>query len=435
MFERHMNKKTLKVLFISFFFPPLGGAGCQRPMKFIKYLPQFGWQATVLTSNSVDYHNIDHSLMDEIRSVPFDLVRTGIFELKMVYEWMYKFRLNGLAHSMRNWEFKFDLPDRRIGWLPKAYVAGFKMIQREKPDVIFSTSAPFTSHLIGLLLKQKTGLPWVADFRDEWTDTPYFEYGAFSKSVNLFLENKVLKNADCVVSVNHEITRLLSAKRPAREKSKFVTIPNGFDEEDIQRAIAGRTDSNGKFIFTHVGSFYASRKPDAFLKSLAELLEQGKLDRDQVEVRFIGSPADAKLVADLNLQDCVNNSIGFVPHENALRYLAESSAVLLIVRDKGAKQVTTGKLFEYLALGKPILGIGSKGTDGGDIIEKTNTGVNLTADDREGISSAILNLYSDWKNGGSRFRPNAAEINKYSRKNIARCLSLKLDALINEPNS
>lgn len=430
-----MNKKTRKVIFISFFFPPLGGAGCQRPMKFVKYLPAFGWRATVLTSNSVDYHNIDHSLMDEIRIVPFELVRTGIFELKMVYEWMYKFRLSSLSHKVRNWELKFDLPDRRIGWLPKAYSEGLKIIQREKPDAIFSTSAPFTSHLIGLLLKKKTGLPWVADFRDEWTDTPYFEYGAFSKSVNLFLEKQVLKNADCVVSVNHEITRLLSAKRPVREKSKFVTIPNGFDEDDVQRAIAGRTESNGTFIFTHVGSFYASRKPDVFLKVLAELLDQRKLDRKKVEVRFVGSPANAELVADLNLRDCVNNAIGFVPHATAMRCLAESSALLLIVRDTGAKQVTTGKLFEYLALGKPILGIGSKGTDGGDIIERTNTGVNLAADDRIGISSAILNLYSDWKNGRSRFQPNAAEINKYSRRNIARTLSLKLDALLRVKNS
>ncbi len=430
-----MYKKDKKILFITFFFPPLGGAGCQRPMKFVKYLPEFGWRAEVLTSNSVDYHNIDHSLMDEMKGVSFELIRTGIFELKQTYEWLYKFRLNALAHRLRNWEVKFDLPDRRIGWLPKAYFEGLKIIQREKPDVIFSTSAPFTSHLIGFLLKKRTGLHWVADFRDEWTDTPYFEYSAFSKSVNLFLENQVLKNADCVISVNHEITRLLSNKRPASEKSKFITFPNGFDEEDIQRAIAGRTEPNGTFVFTHVGSFYASRKPDVFLKALAELLDQRKLDRKKVEVCFIGSPANAELVADLNLQNCVNNSIGFVPHEDALRYLADSSALLLIVRENGAKQVTTGKLFEYLALGKPILGIGSKGTDGGDIIERTNTGVNLAADDRAGISSAILNLYSDWKNGGSRFRPNMAEINKYNRRNIARSLGMKLDALLNGPNS
>ncbi|MFZ5517065.1 MAG: glycosyltransferase [Candidatus Zhuqueibacterota bacterium] len=425
-----MKINCRKVLMLAFFFPPLGGAGCQRPLKWVKYLPQFGWQAVVVTSDSQDYHTIDAGLLAQLTDAPYHLVRTGTLEITPVYQWLYKFRLDALARLLRQWELNFNAPDRRIGWLPKACVAGLRAIHQRRPEAILSSSAPFTSHLVALLLKKKTRLPWVADFRDEWTDTPYFLYSRLSRAINIRLEKLVLQHADCVISVNEEITRLLAAKRPAGERAKFCTIPNGFDSDEIGRAIAGISPTKDKFILTHMGSFYASRTPDDFLAALAELLDSGGLPREELEVRFVGSAADPNQLAALKLGDCVKNSIGFVAHEKALQHGAASAVLVLIVHRQAGKRATTGKLFEYLALGKPILGIGTEGTDCGAIIGRTGTGINVAYGDRAGIAGAIRRLHTAWKQGERGFQPDWDAIHQYDRRHTARALSQRLDALV-----
>jgi len=425
-----MKVESRKLLMLAFFFPPLGGAGCQRPLKFVKYLPQFGWKTVVVTSESRDYHIVDTGLMAQLTGAPYHLVRTRTLELTAVYQWLYKMRLNPLAHWLRQRELQFNMPDRRIGWLPAAYAAGLQAIHQRRPQAILSSSAPFTSHLVALLLKQKTGLPWVADFRDEWTDTPYFHYSRFARAINRWMEKQVLQRADCIVSVNEEITRLLAAKRPAGERVKFCTIPNGFDSDDIHRATAGVRPARDKFVLTHLGSFYASRTPDDFLAALSQLLESGELPREELEVRFVGSPADATQVTALKLQDCVRNAIGFVAHDHALQHGAEAAVLVLIVHRQAGMRATTSKLFEYLALGRPILGIGAKDTDCGEIIERTRTGINVAYGDRAGIAEAIRRLHAIWKQGETGFQPDWDAIHRYDRRSAARALSQSLDALV-----
>ena len=418
-----------RLLLIAFFFPPLGGAGSQRPSKFVKYLPAYGWNTVVLTSNSTDYHAVDPHLQDELGGSPFELVRTGLFELKPLYEWMYKFRLDVFARKLRQQETRFSLPDRRIGWLPFAYFAGLRAIKTHKIEVICSTSAPFTCHLVGGLLKKRTGLPWVADFRDEWTDTPYFQYGSVARRINAALETAVLKNADLVVCVNDELSHLMGAKRPPAEGAKFVTITNGYDEEDIGSALAAAKPNPSRFVITHVGAFYGSRTPEVFLRVVAELVARRKMDARDLEIRFVGGSPDSHLVASLGLEPTVISTDGFVGHQQALKHMAESTVLLLIVRRELPRHVSTGKVFEYLAMRKPILALCSRACHAGQLVESARSGTVVEADAPDSISNAVLDLYTRWKQHSLGIDSDRAQIDQYNRKALAGSLAAQLDAL------
>lgn len=410
-----MNKK---ILVVAFFFPPLGGGGVFRTAKFVKYLPKYGWNPLVLTSKSWNYWAYDSSLFREL-SNDLKVYRTRIIEPHFFMDRLRSLGLSRLSGWINNLVF---YPDDRIGWLPFAYMEGLKLIKREHPKVIFTSSAPLTSHLIGYGLKRKTGIRWVADLRDEWT-VPWRKKYSLLKRFDEFVGKKVLQSADKVITVSSIISEEIKSNMSV-DNDKIEIIVNGYDQEDID-AIQPKPIPE-KFIVTNAGKYYGKINPNNFLVALSSLIAKNIIDPREVEVRFVGSNADSSLVKKLGLNEVVSYW-GYLPHLQALEKVSESAINLLVV-DRVAAY--SGKVFEYLALARPILALVPPRGVVAKLINECRGGVVVDPDDVPEIERSLGNYYRDWKEGNLRINPNRDVIKLYERKLLTSQLARVLDGLI-----
>lgn len=415
------------VLMVAFFFPPLGGAGVQRSVKFAKYLPRSGWQPVVLTSNSQRYHALDPTLQAEVPET-VQVIRTAIWETGPVYEWLYKLRLDPLARWLRGREAGFLLPDNRIGWLPFAYTAGLRAIQSERVDVIFTTSAPYTAHLIGWALKQRTGKPWVADFRDEWLELPHLGWTGLRRTSVARMERAVLSGADVISVTTDRIGALLADKVGAA--NKVWTIPNGYDEEDFAEAAArGVRGREGKFVITYTGSLYPPQSPTSFLHALARLIRDEQGFGLDAEVRFIGPGVERSTIDALGLDGIVYTTQQSIPHLDALTELLSASVLLLIHSTARGPYVVPGKIFEYLRAGKPILALVPPDSVAAGMVHDIGAGVVVAPEDIEQICEAVGRYYRRWKAGTLTTSPRRELVQQYDRQRTARQLADAFESL------
>jgi len=416
-----------KVLMVSFFFPPLGGPGAQRSVKLAKYLPRFGWEPVVLTSSSKDYYAFDRSLFDDLPE-SIQIVRTSILDMLPVYEWLYKFRLDALARYLKDREASFLLPDKRCGWIPHAYWSGLKTITSQKISALFTTSEPYSSHLIGLFLKLRTGIPWIADFRDVWSDSNEIKKTRFRSVLHRYLEKAVLKYADKVVSTSEQTNAILS-KKWSDSKDKFVSIPNGYDEEDIAplRRIPQQT---GKCIILYTGITSGRHTAfECFFRAIRKLLDGQRIRREDIEIRCIGIPPSAQCIKDSGLHDIVTTP-GYVEHKEVIRHFAEATILLLVVTAIQGGHAIPGKTFEYMATGRPILALVPPDGAAADVVRRSNTGRIIHPNNTEEIAHALEQYYQEWKRlGRVDTYPNRSYIEQFERKRIAERFAKILDSL------
>jgi len=316
----------------------------------------------------------------------------------------------------------FQLVDPFIGWMPFALRAALKIVKEEKVDLLFSTSLPNTCHLVAFMLKKKLGLPWVADFRDPWTQNPYVTYPKPILKIEEPMEKVVIRNADKVTTTNSFFKNGFIQKYLDEPKGKFVTITHGFDPDDFQKV---ETTGEHKFVVTYTGSLYGTRKPDVFLEAVNELLSEDPSLKDQLKIRFVGRMGRSveNMIHRYDLEDTVE-VCGHVSHERALEYLLNSSILLLItgIYHKIAVKNSSGKVFdefpgklvEYLAIGRPILALAMNRGTVARMINSTRTGVVVHPNDKEGIKKAIRDFYSLHKSGNLKMKPNLEEIKKYN---------------------
>ena len=419
-----------KALMISYLFPPLD-CGVGRQIKFAKYLPSFGWLPTVLTvKGSYLRPKYDPSRLEEIPEL-VKIFRTSSIEIPILQQ-LVPSALNKFLGINSKW---LQIPDVFIGWLPFAVHRGLEILRKEKVDVLFSTSLPNTCHLVALILKRKSGLPWVADFRDPWTQNPYVTYPKPILKIEEPLEDAVIRNADKVTTTNPFFTKGFVTKYSDEPDEKFVTITHGFDPDDFQKS---ETPVEHKFVMTYTGSFYGPRKPDVFLKAVEELLAENPSLKEQLKIRFVGSVGRSvkNLVRRYRLEDTVEVR-GYVSHKRALEYLLNSSMLLLItgiyhkdtVRDSSGRVFDEfpGKLVEYLALGKPVLALATGEGTVARIIKSTKTGIVLHPSDKEGIKKAVREFYSLHKRGNLKVKPDFEEIKKYNIRISVKNLSKLFD--------
>lgn len=410
-----MHKTMKKVLMIAYHFPPIGGSGMQRTVKFVKYLPGFGWEPVVLSvKKGTHYELIDSSLMNEIpQSVK--IYRTTWF--------------NPLG--------LITIPNKKIGWLPCAFFKGINVLRREKISVIYSTSPTVTAHLIAYLLKKATKLPWVADFRDPWIGNPACsEDVGFRKRIEIFLERKVVTNADRIIA-NTELFRADFMRRyPDVDESKFITITNGYDPEDFEKVeTVKESRKNGKFVLTHTGEFYDKiRNPENFLKAVGAMVNEGQIEKKNLVINFIGSGEYTgmerykALLGKHSLQDIVND-VPHLPHKESIKSLLSSNVLLLFNFTNGSLQVPA-KTYEYINAGKPILTISEEGATT-RLLREEHIGAIVSPNDVHAIKGAILKLYMDFKNG--KKLDGAAEQlkQKFNRKLLTQRLAGVFDGLCN----
>lgn len=403
---------------ISYHFPPLAGAGVFRTLKFVKYLPGFDWQPIILSINKSKFVPEDETLIEEIPKL-VKIYRTNTIESK-IYTWGPSF-----IGINPKW---YQIPDAFLGWLPFALSKAKEVVKKEKPSVIYSTSPPATSHLIAMLLKEKTGLPWVADFRDPWTDFFTTSYPTkIHRNIEEHLEHKVAKYADKII-LNTEPNRIGFLKNyPDISPKKCITIMNGYDPDDFKNI---EIKKSAKFTITHTGTFVGRRSPTFFLEALRNAIRERETLKRDMEVTFVGRlPREYWNIANkYGLNEIVKEG-GYVSHEKAIKYMVDSTCLLLVkLLGKGSEGLLPGKIFEYIASGTPIIATVPTDSIAADLIKETNTGKVINTNDVDGIKNAILDFYDKWKNNKLTMDQNWDVIKKYSRKE----LTIKLANIFNE---
>ena len=397
-----------KALLIAYHFPPLGGGGVFRTLKFTKYLPEFGYQPYVLTVKNPMYREKDPTLVEEI-PMEAEIHRTFSFEHRILRA------PRALLNINLKWLY---MPDQNVGWLPFGVFSGTKIVRKENIDLIYATSPIWTSLLIGLFIKKKTKKPLVVDFRDPWTENFSIIYPTkFHERLDRMMEKMVLTQADYVVVATDSIKNNLIRKYPFIA-SRIETITNGFDPADFEGLkISKKSD---KFTITYVGSIYDLLTAKPFLTALKEFVEEKKEFKEKVEAVFVGNCGreTPQLVRELGLKENVR-FVGYVAHKKSLEFMVNSQVLLLLITLEGSKGegILTVKLFEYLASRKPIVALAPENGLAANVIKSLNAGIVISPGNVQRIKKAIANYYEQWAEGKLTAAKNiTSNIEPYSRK-------------------
>ena len=435
-----------KVLFISYLFPPVAGSGVQRSSKFVKYLPYFGWKPLVLTvKEPYDFYS-DDSLLEDVKE-NCKIYRTFSIE---PMKWVRKFlkkkwqkkigEENKSSHKTLKPGFLVILktyllvPDNEILWLPFAVWKGWQIIREERPSIIYSTSSPYTDHLIALILVKISKLPWVADFRDLWVDRPNFPKNNWRLHVDRKLERMVIRNADHIVTATSQLADRFNELY--REK-KYTSITNGYDEDDFSFTKEFKIPSD-EFRITYTGIFNKEQNPQKVFVALKKLIEDRSDVRDKIKLKFIGqldNPGDFENIAlfkKLEL-DQYSELVPYQPHLQVISEMSEATVLLLFIGEYPHNEgILTGKLFEYLRAGRPILAVVPVNGLAADIIRNTNSGIVVTNHNVDEIAEGISKLFDLFIKNELDNHFKRLNIESYSRKNLTEKLSQTFNNVLNE---
>jgi glycosyltransferase involved in cell wall biosynthesis len=433
------------ILIIAYFYPPLGGAGVQRTLKFAKFLEKFGYNVNVLTVNNEKGTIKDESLKKEstdgikvFRAVQREnfiinaIANRNVTEVKTVkienkeelVKTASKITLKSklkrnIKKSLLNIYRNMYIPDDKISWKKDAIELGMKIIKEEKIDIIYSTSAPYTGHLIAYELKQKCKVAWIADFRDQWVANPFVAYSAYAKRKNEKMEKSVIEKADAVISVSKPIIDDFICRYKNQRIDKFKVITNGYDEEDFDDYKMERVPS--KYTITYNGTLYGKRSPKNFLIAIDKLIEDKKIKSEELMIRFvgqIGKDAQEDMRFFLSKYHNIIEFISYLPHKESLKKLEDSSASLLIIEDgEGSEGIYTGKIFEYIRSGRDVIGIVPNGV-AKDLILDTNTGFCCHPEKIDEIEDVVYKSYSIWKGTEKRLDICWEKVKRYNRENL-----------------
>lgn len=397
-------------------FPPIGGSGVQRTVKFVKYLPEYGWKGIILTRDANKAQLTDNTLLNEI---PEDtkIYRTRAWDFS---EW--PFPLNLAGKYIRR---KILIPDGERLWEVFSRKKALDIVKNEKIDLIYSTSQPFSTHLLALEIKKAfPDIPWVVDFRDEWTNNAFikaYNYRPYRVKKEKALEREVFEMADAIV-MNTPVMRDNSVRDNPDLKNKFHVIPNGFDREDFEGIETG--GRNDKFTLTYTGLIYGSTSPETVFAAVEKLNRDGLVNLDDIRLRFIGRfkvEELYKMAKAHNLHQVVE-ILPYMPHRESVANLMHSDALLLLL-GKGTEAIYTGKLMEYINTGKPIFAIVPANGAAAQLIAETRTGFVADCGDVETAAANFRILYDYWKQGTEFFNPDRQKISQYERRELTKKLA------------
>lgn len=414
-----------KVLVITYYWPPSGGAGVQRWVKFIKYFKNQNIDPYIISVDPdfASYPVIDKSLINDIpENTNVYLTKTN--EPYSIYKkinnnqtpyagFANEGRPNFLQKIARFVRGNFFIPDSRKGWNDFAYKKAVKVLEKENIDTVITTSPPHSTQLVGLKLKETLNIKWIADLRDPWTDIYYYKsmlHTKWAKRKDLNYEKAVIEKSDKLVVVSDSIKQLLINKSNLIQESKIHVIPNGFDEEDFS---VSSTNKNNKFLLSYVGTITKDYPLDSIKKSITNL---------NINLEFTGK-------ADHPTKHLLNEIAGFnnhLKHKESINLLLASDMLLLVIpKIANNKGILTGKLFEYLGARKPILCIGPTDGDAAKIIQECKAGKTFDYSDENGIYEFIETCMSN------EFIFENKNYLNYSRRNLTKTLSKILNDKVN----
>ena len=400
------------LLLVTYYFPPSGGAGVQRTLKFAKYLRDAGVEPVVLTVEAGAYPSLDPTLAADVPD-GVEVVRTRALDPFGLYGALTgrsrreavavgSVQADSLGKKAGLWaRANVFLPDARVGWVPFAVRAARRLVRAGRVDAVLTSGPPHSTHLVGLALRRTLaarGVPWVADFRDPWTGINFYDELPMTRPARAFdaaLERGVLRAADAVVTVSPTWARELEAKGGLAPGAAWV-IQNGFDPDDLDPPAP---PAPGAFTLTHVGSLYGSRDPEALWAAVAALRGRGGLAR--LRIRLVGR-VDSAVRASLDRHGltAITDEGGVVTHAEAVAEMAAAGLLFLSIEPvRNADGILTGKLYEYLASGRPVLALGPPNGDAARLLAETGGGRLLDWTDADGIEAALRDAYAAWERG------------------------------------
>ena len=436
-----------RLLIITYYWPPTGGSGVQRWVKFSKYLPEFGWQPVVYTPENPEQLARDESLLKDIPACA-EVIKTHITEPYELYRRLTGGKagqeVNPVNAQQKTWKQRLSLwirgncfiPDPRVGWVRPSVRFLKKYLQEHPVDAVVTTGPPQSVHLIGLRLKKEFGLRWIADFRDPWTEMFYYKHLGLSAAADRRhrrLEQAVLDGADKIISVSPPV----AADFQAKTKTPVVLITNGFDESDfrgespcagvvepgcpgISRAIFSGSGKPGpqarrdEIRLVHTGLFAADGNPLNLWDALAERCEADPDFRARLQIRLAGK-VDAAVTDAIRARGLGDNLIelGYLPHDETVREQRAADILLLpLRREPEYAKVLPGKIFEYLAARRPVLGIGQEDGAAASVLRDAAAGEMFDWDKKDELLAFL-----------DAEHPQTADIEKYTRRALTERLA------------
>jgi glycosyltransferase involved in cell wall biosynthesis len=424
-----------KVLIITYYWPPSGGSGVQRWLKFVKYLPQLGWEPHVFTPENPSFAIKDESLLKDVPDEA-EIIRFPIWE---PYDLFFNFaRLFGKSRTHRPTDLatgpnktffqrvtswirgNFFIPDPRVFWVRPSFDFLNEYLNENNIRTVITTGPPHSLHLIGYRLKKKNpGIRWLADFRDPWSQWGLLDslgVGKWARKRHRKFESDVLRTADDVIT----ITPFYRRQFEALSNRKVHLLTNGYDADDFKNLSITKSS---KFIIRHVGIINEKCDPRPFMKALEEAIADSTDFHANVEMEFVGEVhARVREYADRseNLKRITVFS-GNIPHKELIKLYGSSSLLVLILTGyKDAEGYMPGKLFEYLATGLPILGIGPVNGDAAQVLKESQAGTFIDSDNIPDIKNELLKHFKAWQAGTRQLSSGQV---KYSRQAITQQLS------------
>jgi len=431
-----------KFLIITYYWPPAGGAGVMRWAKMTKYIAQYGWEPVVYTPSNGETGVYDESLLSEI-PVSTTVVKAPIWEPYDLYKiFLGRKKKDKLYSGFINEKKKpslaqkisvfirgnFFIPDARMFWIKPSAKFLIKYLKDNPVDAIISTGPPHSMHLIADKVHRATGIPWIADFRDPWTNIDFYRdlnLSGWADKRHHALESKVLTNASKVVTVTW---RSRDEFREICKRGDIEVIPNGFDDADFLLDQRGPLDKD--FTIVHIGSMNKDRNPEVFWKAIQLALQESDDLKARLKIRLVG-PVDFSVrssVENYGLQRFIE-FVEFIPHDEAVKLQQQAQINLLVINNSpNARTIIPGKLYEYLGSGRPILAIGPMDSDSAKVIEMTKGGVVHEYDDIDGLKNRILDYFTLYKAG--TLTGNADGTQKFTRRHLASEYARLLDSLV-----
>ncbi len=429
-----------KVLIITYYWPPSGGAGVQRWLKFVKYLREFGWEPIIYTPENPEAPATDHSLEKDIPA-GITILKRPITEPYAVYKhfigmkpgekvnagFLQEKEKPGLAEGISVWlRGNLFIPDARRFWIRPSVKFLEEYLKTITVDAIVSTGPPHSMHLIAMQLHEKTGIPWLADFRDPWTGIDFYHQLKLTRLADKHhhtLEKKVLESASAITVVSKQMLNEFNGI----VKRSYTLVTNGFDESDFSLLSAGLLDK--KFTIAHIGSINASRNPEKLWEVLARMVKERKGFADVLQIKLVGKVdvSVLKSIESNELNDYLLR-IEYMDHSNVMHEIQKSQVLLLLINNiSNAKGILTGKLFEYLGSGRPILNIGPEDGDAAEILSDSDAGFTAGYDNEEVIYT-IVDGYFEKYTVNQLFTKTGNYLN-YSREALTGAIAGILDKI------
>ncbi|MEO5907483.1 MAG: glycosyltransferase [Saprospiraceae bacterium] len=433
-------KKNKRALFITYYWPPAGGIGVLRCLKIIKYIREFGWEPVIYTASDAQYPSFDYTNEKDIPA-GVEVLKRPIIEPFIFYKLITGRKKNtplpnvfntsevetGIIHEFSVWvRSNFFIPDARALWIKPSVKFLLQYLQSNPVDVIFTDGPPHTNTMIGYYISEKTGIPWLADFQDPWTQVDYYKLLKLTKRADKkhhHLEKLVLKKADKITIVSQnwkEELEKIGAKN-------VDVIPWGYDDADFENLPP--IEKSNKLLVTHLGQMGSDRNPKLLFKAIAQLAGENQAFRKSIDIRLIG-------VVDKSVRDAIQeyevgeyvNVQSQINRKESLMIMKQSQILLLLLNEaENAKGRIPGKLFEYMRSRRPILAFGPEDSDVEKILEETNAGILIQYEDFPVILETLNVLFEKFRL--NQLQDNESNLEAYSIRNLTGKIASYFDVI------